>query len=111
MSTEDSVDSYFSGEDYELPAALVIRTVCFAESKRQISRRIYVIEFSKNKGFGGFWDGTIETLDEYSGIDVKEENTGLLGVRMLKGVFDWEGQHGNFHYIGVNCYPKSSPSS
>lgn len=74
-------------------------------------KAVYVIKFSKNKGFGGFWDGAIETLDEYSGIDVKEENTGLLDVRMLKGVFDWEGLHGNFHYIGVNCYPKSSPSS
>lgn len=69
-------------------------------------KAVYVVEFSRNKGFGGFWDGATETLDEYSGIEVKEENTGLLGVKMLKGTFDWEGQKGDFYYIGVNCYVK-----
>lgn len=55
-------------------------------------KAVYVVEFSRNKGFGGFWDGVTVILDEYSGINVKEENTDLLGVRMLKRTFDWEGQ-------------------
>lgn len=69
-------------------------------------KAVYVVEFSRNKGFGGFWDGATEALDEYSGVNVKEENTGLLGVRMLKGTFEWEDQKGDFYYIGVNCYAK-----
>lgn len=67
-------------------------------------KAIYVIEYSRNKGFGKFWDNTCDALGEYSGINVKEVNTGLLGVRMMKGTFDWEGQKGDFYYIGVNCY-------
>lgn len=67
-------------------------------------KAVYVVEYSRNKGFGGFWDSASEALDKYSGIDVEEENTGLLGVRMLKGTFKWEGQKGDFYYIGVNCY-------
>lgn len=67
-------------------------------------KEIYVVEFSRNKGFGRFWDNSCETLEEYSKVSVKEDNTGLLGVRMLRGTFDWEGKTGNFYYIGVNCY-------
>lgn len=69
-------------------------------------KAVYVVEFSRNRGFGGFWDEATEVLDEYSGIEVKEENTCLLGVKMLKGIFEWEKQKGDFYYIGVNCYVK-----
>ncbi len=69
-------------------------------------KAVFVVEFSRNKGFGRFWDDATETIDEYRGVSAKEENTGLLGVKMLKGIFDWEGQNGDFYYIGVNCYAK-----
>lgn len=69
-------------------------------------KAVYVVEFSRNKGFGGFWDGATEIIEENSKVSVKEKNTGLLGVKMLKGTFDWEGQKGDFYYIGVNCYVK-----
>lgn len=67
-------------------------------------KAVYIIDFSRNKGFGGFWDGVMENLDEYEGISVHEENTQLLGVRMLKGTFDWNNEKGNLFIIGVNCY-------
>lgn len=67
-------------------------------------KTVYVVEFSRNKGFGGFWDWAAEAVNEYRGIKVNEENTGLLGVKMLKGTFEWEGQKGDFFYLGVNCY-------
>ncbi len=68
---------------------------------------VYVVEYSRNKGFGGFWDAAIENVEEHSKIrDIVEENTGLFGVKMLKGTFDWDGQQGDFYYIGVNCYAK-----
>lgn len=69
-------------------------------------KAVYVVEFSRNKGFGGFWDNACDILEEHGKVSVKEENTGLLGVKMLKGTFDWEGQKGDFYYIGVNCYVK-----
>lgn len=69
-------------------------------------KAVYIVEFSRNKGFGSFWDNSIEALEEYNGIEVHEENTCLLGVKMLKGTFDWECQKGDFYYIGVNCYSK-----
>ena len=69
-------------------------------------KAVYVVEFSRNKGFGGFWDNACDILEEYGEVSVNEENTGLLGVKMLKGTFDWEGQKGDFYYIGVNCYVK-----
>jgi|GEM_PF-2426928 hypothetical protein len=69
-------------------------------------KNVYVVEFSRNKGFGGFWDSACETFDDNSKVSVLEENTGLLGVRMLKGTFEWNGQKGDFCYIGVNCYAK-----
>ena len=69
-------------------------------------KAVYVVEFSRNKGFGGFWDNACENIEEYDKVNVKEENTGLLGVKMLKGTFDWEGQKGDFYYIGVNCHAK-----
>ena len=67
---------------------------------------VYVVEFSRNKGFGSFWDNACDTIEEYEGVNVNEEQTGLLGVRLLKGSFGWEGRQGNFYYIGVNCYSK-----
>ena len=69
-------------------------------------KAVYVVEFSRNKGFGGFWDNACDILEEHGKVNVKEDNTGLLGVKMLKGTFDWEGQKGDFYYIGVNCYVK-----
>ena len=69
-------------------------------------KTVFVVEYSKNKGFGGFWDRTTEALEQFSNICVSEENTGLLGVRMLKGTFTWEDRLGEFYYIGVNCYYK-----
>lgn len=69
-------------------------------------KAVYVVEFSRNKGFGGFWENACENIEEYDKVNVKEENTGLLGVKMLKGSFDWEGQKGDFYYIGVNCHAK-----
>ncbi len=69
-------------------------------------KAVYVVEFSRNKGFGGFWDNACEIFEELGKVSVKEENTGLLGVKMLEGSFDWEQQKGDFYYIGVNCYVK-----
>ena len=69
-------------------------------------KAVYVVEFSKNKGFGRFWDDACDIIEGQSKVSVKEENTGLLGVKMLKGTFDWEKQKGDFYYIGVNCYVK-----
>lgn len=69
-------------------------------------KEIYIVEYSRNKGFGGFWDNACDNLSEFDYLNVNEDNTGLLGVRMLKGSFDWEGQQGSFYYIGVNCYAK-----
>ncbi len=69
-------------------------------------KEVYVVEFSRNKRFGEFWDIACETLEEHGDVNVSEVNTGLLGVRMLKGNYDWEGQKGNLYYIGVNCNPK-----
>lgn len=69
-------------------------------------KAVYVVEFSRNKGFGGFWENTCKNIEEYNKVNVKEEDTGLLGVKMLKGSFDWEGQKGDFYYIGVNCHAK-----
>lgn len=69
-------------------------------------KAVYVIEYSGNKGFGRFWDWAVENIEAYQGIEVDEENTGLLGVRMLKGTFDWQGSKGDFYYIGVNFYSK-----
>ena len=68
---------------------------------------LYIVEYSRNKGFGNFWDNASDALDEYDGIvSIHEENTGLLGVKMIKGTFIWEGQQGNLYYIGINCYNK-----
>ena len=69
-------------------------------------KAVYVVEFSRNNGFGGFWDNSCDALEEYASVNVKEENTGLLGVRMQRGTFIWEGQRGDFYYIGVNCFAK-----
>ncbi len=69
-------------------------------------KAVYVVEFSRNKGFGGFWDNACDILEGHGKVCVKEENTGLLGVKMLKGTFDWEEQNGDFYYIGVNCHVK-----
>lgn len=69
-------------------------------------KAVYVVEYSRNKGFGRFWDNACDAIDEYRGVSAKEENTGLLGVKMLKGTFNWEGQKGDFYYIGVNCHIK-----
>ena len=68
---------------------------------------LYIVEYSRNKGFSNFWDNASDALDEYDGIvSIHEENTGLLGVKMIKGTFIWEGQQGNLYYIGINCYNK-----
>ena len=67
---------------------------------------VYVVEFSKNKGFGGFWDNACDSIEKYDRVNVKEVNTELLGVRLLNGTFEWEGKQGSFNYIGVNCYSK-----
>ena len=67
-------------------------------------KTVFVIDFSRNKGFGGFWDGVKENLDEYKGIEVHEENTQLLGVKMMKGTFDWNNEKGELFIIGVNCH-------
>ena len=69
-------------------------------------KAVYVVEFSRNKGFGSFWDNACDILEEYDNVTVKEDNTGLLGVKMLKGTFDWDDQKGDFFYIGVNCHAK-----
>lgn len=69
-------------------------------------KTVFVVEYSRNKGFGGFWDGACDALDGYSGISVNEVNTRLLGVRMMKGTFEWQGSAGDFYYLGVNCYSK-----
>ena len=70
-------------------------------------KRIYVVEFSTNKRFGGFWDDATESIEGYSKINsIEEVNTNLLGVKMLKGCFNWNDQRGDFYYIGVNCYIK-----
>lgn len=65
---------------------------------------VFVVEFSRNKKFGEFWDNARDVLEENQRVSVKEENTGLLGVKMLKGTFDWEQQKGDIYYIGVNCH-------
>ena len=68
-------------------------------------KAVYVVEFSRNKGFGGFWDNAIEGIEENKALDsIREINTELLGIRMLEGSFNWEGQQGLFFFIGVNCY-------
>jgi hypothetical protein len=63
---------------------------------------VFVIEFSKNKRFGEFWDNAINNINGHPKLrNIKEVNTGLLGIRMLKGNFDWEDQQGVFSFIGV----------
>ena len=69
-------------------------------------KAIYVVEFSRNKGFGGFWDNVCDSIEKYNKVDVKEANTSLLGVRLLQGTFEWEGRQGELYYLGVNCYAK-----
>ena len=70
-------------------------------------KAVYVVEFSRIKGFGGFWDSATEYIEEHPMIsNVEEVNTGLLGVKMLKGNYDWNGQQGDFFYVGVNCFAK-----
>ncbi len=69
-------------------------------------KTVIVVEYSRNKGFGGFWDGVCDALEDYDGISVNEENTGLLGVKMMKGTFKWQGSAGDFYYFGVNCNSK-----
>ena len=64
---------------------------------------VYVVEYSRNKAFGRFWDNACEALGEYDRVNVEEVKTGLFGVRMLKGTYDWEDRKGDFYYIGVNC--------
>ncbi len=65
-----------------------------------------MVEFSRNKGFGGFWDNACEILEEHGKVSINEVNTGLLGIKMLKGTFDWERHNGDFYYIGVSCHAK-----
>lgn len=60
-------------------------------------KAVYMFEFSRNNGFGGFWDNSSEVLKEYDKVSVKEENSGLLDVKMLKGIFDWKGQTGDYY--------------
>lgn len=69
-------------------------------------KEVYVVEYSNNKGFCSFWNGSIESVEEYPGIEISETNTNLMGVKMLEGTFDWHGNRGRFYYIGVNCYIK-----
>ena len=69
-------------------------------------KTVLVVEYSRNKGFGGFWDAACDSLEGYDGISVNEENTGLLGVKMMKGTFKWQESTGEFYYLGVNCYSK-----
>lgn len=67
-------------------------------------RSVYVVEFSRNKRFGGFWDDAMECVSNHPKItNLEEVNTQLLGVKMLKGLFSWHDQQGDFYYIGVNC--------
>ena len=68
---------------------------------------VYVVEFSRIRGFGGFWDNAMECIANHSKItNLEEVNTKLLGVKMLKGLFSWQNQKGEFYYIGVNCSAK-----
>lgn len=70
-------------------------------------KTVYVVEFYMNERFGVSWNHSCSNIVQHSKIiSVKEENTGLLGVKMLKGTLDWEGQKGDFYYIGVNSYIK-----
>ena len=74
-------------------------------------RAVYIVEFSKNKGFNGFWGATMDILDEYQCVDVKETDSGLIGVRIAKGTFGWQGDRGDFYYIGVNCFSAPTTNS
>ena len=70
-------------------------------------KAVYIVELYRNERFGVSWNHSIRNIVKHPKImSVKEENTDLLGVKMLKGTFDWEGQKGDFYYIGVNCYVK-----
>lgn len=70
---------------------------------------VYVVEFSKNDDYDRFWKNATANVREYSSLKrVEEENTGLMGVRMLKGIFEWEKREGCFYYLGVNCHEISN---
>lgn len=67
-------------------------------------RSVFIVVFCKNKRFGSFWDTVCEWIDEHPTVETKELPTSLLGIKYLKGTFDWDEQKGEFHCIGVNCY-------
>lgn len=66
-------------------------------------KAVYVVEFSSNVDFDRFWNNSKESVKEHEKINsIEEVTTELLGIKMLKGVFDWNQQKGDFYYIGVN---------
>lgn len=67
-------------------------------------KRIYIIEFSRKEYFMHYWDSVKTTLHDYPQIKVEEVDSGLNGVKICEGVFEWNGDgKGEFAFIGVNC--------
>lgn len=69
-------------------------------------KTVLIIEYTRNKDFVRFWKSSCEILEGMQGIDVAEVDVGLLGVRLLRGTYDWNGTRGTLVYVGVNCCSK-----
>ena len=66
-------------------------------------KAVLIIEFPRNKDFNRFWESSCNCLANMQGVELNPVDTGLFGVKMLRGTFDWNEENGDLLYIGVNC--------
>ena len=66
-------------------------------------KNVFVVEYSRNKDYGRFLASARKSLDSIQGVTLSEFDTGLLGVRVLRGRYAWGGAYGALNYVGVNC--------
>lgn len=68
-------------------------------------KRIYIVEFSRKENFKEYWNSVMESLHEYPLIRADETDSGLNGVKVCEGSFNWNGNgEGEFIFFGVNCF-------
>lgn len=67
-------------------------------------KTVYIVEYSRIKSFGTFWKWATDKVTNHPQItNCNEKETGVNGVRMIKGNYIWEDRPADLYYIGVNC--------
>lgn len=67
-------------------------------------KKVYIVEFMRRGCFRNNWESSMSTIRGCPEISINETNTGLNGIKMSEGTFQWgDRDTGKMVFIGVNC--------